>query len=150
MTMTISNLHVRRSGFINATPARVWQEFVDFDHLKAWFGLGHTLEAYAAEAGGTVRLSVDMGDERRAFGGPIVVFEPEHELSFESNWEPPHEWPVPTWFTIRLSALYEGTLVEIFHHGFERLGGDAADNLQSYEQGWSNQHLVALRSLIEG
>ena len=49
MGMTISNLHVRRSGFINATPSRVWQEFLDFDRFHAWFGRGHTLEAYTPE-----------------------------------------------------------------------------------------------------
>ena len=48
-------------------------------------------------------------------------------------------------------VLLEGaaTQVEIFHHGFERLGVEAADNLQGYEEGWDIKHLKALRGLIE-
>ena len=58
-------------------------------------------------------------------------------------------WPVPTFMTIRLTPLYDATLVEIFHHGFERLGIDAADNLQGYEEGWDIKHLKALRAIVE-
>ena len=36
MALSIGCLHVRRSVFINATPSRVWQEFVDFEHLNRW------------------------------------------------------------------------------------------------------------------
>jgi uncharacterized protein YndB with AHSA1/START domain len=149
MGLDIGTLFVRRSTFIRAAPARVWEEFGNFERLVAWFGRGHTLEAYEAEVGSTVTLSVEIGGERRAFGGTVLVFEPERELSFESNWHPPHAWPVPMFFTIRLTPLYDGTLVEIFHHGFERLGPEAADNLQGYEAGWTTNHLEALRSIVE-
>ncbi len=33
---------------------------------------------------------------------------------------------------------------------FERLGSEAADNLQGYEEGWTVRHLTALRSIVEG
>ncbi len=39
-------------------------------------------------------------------------------------------------------------MVELFHHGFERLGAEAADNLQGYEEGWDIKHLKALRSIV--
>jgi uncharacterized protein YndB with AHSA1/START domain len=88
--------------------------------------------------------------KERHYGGKVVLIERERELSFESNWEPPHDWPVPTFWTIRLTPLYAGTMVEIFHHGFERLGADAADHLEGYEQGWDVKHLKALRAVVEG
>jgi hypothetical protein len=56
---------------------------------------------------------------------------------------------VPTLWTIRLTPIYDATLVEIFHHGFERLGVDAADNLEGYESGWDVKHLKALRAIVE-
>ena len=56
---------------------------------------------------------------------------------------------MPTFVTIRLTALYDGTLVELFHHGFERLGADAANELEGYESGWHTNHLEALRSIVE-
>ena len=81
----------------------------------------------------------------------VVVYETAREITFESNWnDAPMRWPLPTFMTIRLTPLYELTHVEIFHHGFERLGVDAADNLQGYEEGWDVKHLKALRAIVEG
>ncbi len=99
--------------------------------------------------GGKVQLSVEIDGEERFYGGSVLVFEPEREVSFESQWQEPYAWPVPTLWTIRLTAMYGGTHVEIFHHGFERLGADAADNLEGYEQGWDIKHLKALREIVE-
>jgi hypothetical protein len=42
----------------------------------------------------------------------------------------------------------EGTLVELFHHGFEVLGADAADNLRGFEGGWTMRQLEALCELV--
>jgi hypothetical protein len=46
--------------------------------------------------------------------------------------------------------LYDGTHVELFHHGFERLADQAADDLQGYEEGWDVKHLTTLRKIVEG
>lgn len=149
MGIEISLLNVRRSILIQAPPERVWEEFESFDRFAAWFGLGHELHKFEPKLEGQVELSVDIDGERRYFGGPVVVFERARELTFEDNWRGPHAWPVPTFFTIRLRPLYDGTMVEIFHHGFERFGIDAADNLEGFEDGWDVKHLKALRSIVE-
>lgn len=149
MGITIGLLHVRRSILIQAPPQRVWQEFESFDRIAAWFGRGHELHRFEPKLGGEVDLSVVIDGEERHFGGAVLVLEREREVSFESNWRPPHDWPVPTFFTLRLTPLYEATLVEIFHHGFERFGAGAADNLQGYEEGWDVKHLKALREIVE-
>jgi uncharacterized protein YndB with AHSA1/START domain len=145
----ISLLNVRRSIFIQATPSRVWQEFESFERIAAWLGRGHRLHQLEPRLFGQVDMSVEIEGQRRHYGGRVLVLEPEREITFESNWEAPHAWPVPTLWTIRLTALYDGTMVEIFHHGFERLGTEAADNLQGYEDGWDVKHLKALRSIVE-
>lgn len=149
MGLDIGSLHVRRSILIAATPSCVWQEFTDFERVHAWLGRGHTLHRLELSVGGTAELSVEINGEERYFGGSVLVLEPERELSFESNWHPPHQWPVPTRWTIRLTPVDGGTLVELFHHGFEGLGARAADELQGYEQGWDVKHLVALRAIVE-
>ena len=149
MGMTIGLLNVRRSILVQAPPERVWQEFESFDRFSAWFGLGHELHRFELKLGAEVDLSVAIDGERRHFGGSVVVVEREREVSFESNWHPPNDWPVPTFFTLRLMPVYEGTMVEIFHHGFERFGANAADILQGYEEGWDVKHLKALRAIIE-
>ncbi len=149
MGITISLLNVRRSILIQAAPERVWLEFESFDRISAWFGRGHELHRFEPKLGGQVEMSIVMDGEQRRYGGPVVVFERHREVTFESNWYAPHAWPVPTFFTLRLRPLYDGTMVEIFHHGFERLGADAADSLQGYEEGWDLKHLKALRGIVE-
>lgn len=146
--MKIGPLHVRRSILIEAAPSRVWQEFESSDRIKAWLNLGHVLHRIDPQVGGTVEMSVEIDGETRNFGGRVLVYEPEQELSFESQWRAPYDWPLPTFWTIRLTALYGGTQVELFHHGFERLGSEAAANLQGFEDGWDIKHLKALRNLI--
>lgn len=148
MGMTIGPLHVRRSILIEAPPGRVWEEFTSMERAQVWFGLGHDLHTYEPWLDGDMDFSVDIDGEERHFGGPVLVLEPEREISFEVNWQAPLDWPVPTFWTLRLTPIYDGTLVELFHHGFERLGADAADTLEGYEQGWDSKHLDALRSLV--
>ncbi len=150
MGIEIGPLHVRRSGFIEAGPARVWQELTSQDRLAAWYGQGHTLERFEPELGSDVRLSVDIDGEVVHFGGRLLVFEADRELTYESNWEGDRAWPLATLHTIRLTPLYSGTLVEIFHHGFERIGAGVAGVLEDYESGWTNHHLARLREIVEG
>jgi len=147
--VTIGVLHVRRSIYIEAAPERVWEEFVSFEKISRWLNRGHDLHSLEPRVGAVADFSVEINGERRHFGGRVLVVDPMRELSLESNWSAPHELPVPTIWTIRLTPVFEGTLVEIFHHGFERLGKDAADALEGYEGGWDIKHLKALRSIVE-
>lgn len=150
MGTQIGLLHVRRSILIQATPARVWAEFASFERVVGWLGLGHQLHVFEPRLGGTVDMSVEVEGQHRHYGGPVLIWESEREVTFASNWQDPSlAWPVPTLWTIRLTPIYDGTMVELFHHGFERLGADAADNLEGYESGWDVKHLKALRASVE-
>lgn len=153
MTLEISKLAVRRSAFIGATPRRVWQEFESAERIRGWLDRGHRLHAIEPREGGRVELSVEIDGERRTFGGGVIVFEPPREMSFEIQWAKP--WDAyysklpPSYWTFRLTPLYGGTLVEVFHHGFEVAGEYAADCLEGYEEGWDVKHLKALRAIVE-
>ena len=149
MGIQISSLYVRRSSLIQASPEREWQEFTSFKRFAAWFGRGHQLEVYEPELGGQVLLSVDVNGAKRSFGGPILIFEPAHELTFSNNWES-EGWPVSTLITLRLTPLFDTCHIELFHHGFERLGSNAGTELQGYEAGWHSRHLEALKAVVEG
>lgn len=148
MGIQISTLHVRRSGLIEASAERVWEEFTSFERLAAWFGRGHQLELYEPRLGGRILLSVEAGGAKRSFGGRILIFEAARELTFSNNWES-EGWPVPTLITLRLTPLFDACHIELFHHGFERLGTDASTELQGYESGWRSRHLEALKSIVE-
>jgi uncharacterized protein YndB with AHSA1/START domain len=143
-------LTVRRSILINASPARVWKEFETFDRMKSWWGTGHQLAAYEPHIGGRMEMTVEVEGEPRRYGGRITVFDAARELTIENDWIPPREWPVPTWLTLRLTPLNGGTLVELFHHGFERLGDIAGEQLRGYESGWTMRQLERLLSVVEG
>jgi uncharacterized protein YndB with AHSA1/START domain len=149
MGMQIGCLHVRRSILIQASPERVWREFESFERIAAWLDRGHRLHAFEPRLSGKADFSIEMDGKRVHYGGSILVFEPQREVTFESQWEPPQSWVVPTFWTFRLTPVYDATMVELFHHGFERLGAEAADNLQGYEEGWDVQHLKTLRSIVE-
>ena len=147
MVTQIGALHVRRSTWIDAKPERVWEEFESLESMRAWYGTGHTLVAYGPLVGATVET--DAGGEGLRFVGKVVVFDPPHELTFEQDWVG-HGWPAPALITIRLTPSGSGTLVELFHHGFERFGALAAENHRGFEGGWTNRQMEALRERVEG
>ncbi len=151
MGIQISTLSVRRSAFIQASPARVWQEFTTADRISAWLNRGHVLEDIEPVPGGIVTFNVEIEGAIRTFGGTVIDVTEPAEMSFAINWhDADMAWSANTLWTFRLTPCYDGTLVELFHHGFERLGADAAEALIGYEWGWDVKHLAALKEIVEG
>lgn len=146
----IGVLAVRRSILINAPPERVWREFESFEQMAAWFGRGHRLLKYEPRVGGDVLLEVEHEGNTLRYGGPVTVFDPPRELSFENDWIPSTGWLAPTVITFRLTPTLDGTLVELFHHAIERVGPDADKWHAGFESGWDLKHLLALKQIIEG
>ena len=146
MGVEIGLLAVRRSIFIGAEPERIWKEFETFEAMRSWFGTGHTLLEYEPRVGGKVRLDCGTEDAPRYFGGTIIVFAPGREVSWDNDWIP-SDAPVPNMITIRLTKVSGGTVVELFHHAFERVGPEGADQHRGYEGGGTMRQLEALREL---
>jgi uncharacterized protein YndB with AHSA1/START domain len=156
-----SVLKVRRSIHIAATRERVWQEFTSKNRMDGWWGAtlskpvagtpaGQYLVTYEPRLGGRIVMEVSMDGEPARYGGIIQVFEAGREFGFENDWIPNQGWKTPTYVTVRLTAALDGTLVELFHHGFERTGGDVAAEHAGYEQGWGMTQLNALKRVVEG
>ena len=145
----ISPFGIRRAAFIQATPGRIWQEFTTLERMQAWYGTGHQLTDYEPRVGGIVETMLGDGSKAR---GEILVFDPDRELTFEQRWIGPdwtgREWAAPAKVTILLTAAAGGTLVELFHHGYDLLGGDPAEYLSGFEEGWDTHHLDALAGLV--
>lgn len=156
MGIQVGPLHMRRSIFIEASVQRVWREFETKDKIDAWFGTGHTLVEFEPRLDGAVDIDIGVveDDQGKSTGtaihcvGHVLVFEPEREITFDTRWTPNDSRPTPTLWTLRLTALYGGTLVEIIHHGYERFGAGAADALQGNEEGWDAHHLIKLREIV--
>ncbi|HEX7758034.1 MAG TPA: SRPBCC domain-containing protein [Caulobacteraceae bacterium] len=155
-----SVLSVRRSIHIHAPAARVWEAFTSIDSMGRWWGAvigvptagtpsGQWLMEYQPAVGGRCEMEVLIDGQRTRYGGKILVFDPARELSFDSDWMPNQGWEQPTTITIRLRPALGGTLVELFHHGFEHTGGDVSSEHAGYEQGWGMTQLLALKTMIE-
>ena len=150
VTTEISPFGIRRAAFIHATPERIWEEFTSHDRMSKWYGTGHTLARYEPRVGGTVETT--FGDGPSVSRGRVLVFEPGRELTWEETWIGPdwtgHEWAAPVKVTILLTPAAGGTLVELFHHGYDLIGGDPATYVTGFEGGWDTHHLDALARLV--
>jgi uncharacterized protein YndB with AHSA1/START domain len=146
-------LVVRRSIFINATPERIWREVDSHERFAAWWGvdtdvLKTRILRWEPRIGGWFENQGTHSGVPINFSGRIVAFDPPRELTFE--WMAPgHGWTESTFVTIRLTPQGAGTVVEILHHGWERLGGRAAEMHRGFESGWSLVELEALRTIVE-
>ena len=148
MAAKVGLLAVRRSIFIEAPAESIWQEFETFEAMRRWFGTGHRLLEYEPRVGGRVLLECDLESGPRRFGGTITVFESGREVTWDNDWIDSGA-PVPNMITLRLTPHGSGTVVELFHHAFERVGKDGPAQHRGYEGGWTLQHLEALRELVE-
>jgi len=155
-----SALFVRRSIHVNALPEHVWREFQSYERMNLWWGKvigetkagtpqGQRLLTYQPCVGGQVEMEVNWDDAPVRYGGPIVTFDANRELTIENDWMPSRGWKHPTYLTVRLTPVLEGTLVELFHHGFEHVGGDVGAEHAGYEQGWGMLQLNRLKELAE-
>ena len=147
MPVPISPYHVRRSCWIDAQPEVVWEEFTSFERMRSWYGTGHTLTEYEPRVGGIVETTITHEGTPIRFRGEVLAFEPCAEITFEQLWLG-SDAEGPTMVTIRLSGIDGGTMVELFHHGYERVGGDIAEQLDGFEDGWTNRQVHALRELV--
>jgi len=154
-----SVLKVRRSIHIKAPPTAVWEKFGTQKLMDAWWGhktgnpeagesKGQWLDVYEPRVGGRIEMSVMWDGARVAYGGAVKVFSGQ-EFAFESDWIPNRGWKAPTYVTVRLTPALAGTLVELFHHGFERTGGDVGTEHAGYEEGWGMTQLAALKRICE-
>jgi len=161
MNPDASPLKVRRSVHVRATPERVWEAFTSKPRMDAWWGFaartpeagssgGQWLDTYEPRVGGRIEMAVMWDGERVRYGGVIRSFDPARELTFENDWIPNRGWEAPTFVTLRLTPALGGTLVELFHHGFERTGGDVSAEHAGYETGWGMTQLAALKAVVEG
>ena len=149
----ISPFGIRRAAFVRASAERIWEEFTSLERMRAWYGTGHTLTAYEPEVGAFVETTWVIDGVTHCARGEVLVVDPCHELTFEQLWIGTDwrgdAWRAPAKVTILLTETIGGTLVELFHHGYELIADDPSDLLSGFEDGWDTHHLEALRELVE-
>jgi uncharacterized protein YndB with AHSA1/START domain len=146
-------LVVRRSIEIKATPERVWREFETPEQFSAWWTTRETdrqegVRVYEPRPGGRVEMPCEWDGGSCVFVGTITSFLPHQELTWELSIEG-ESWAAPTYVTVRLTPNAYGTLVEILHYGFERIGNAALGQFLGFEGGWDMRELRQLRATVE-
>jgi uncharacterized protein YndB with AHSA1/START domain len=151
--MDNGKLLIRRSIQIAAPPERVWREFESHDAFSRWWATAgddrsETVPRYEPRVGGMIEFAVTSGGGDITFAGRVLNVEPARELSFELEFLG-QDWLAPTTVTVRLTPNAYGTLVEILHYGFERIGAGAVEQFHAFEGGWDLRELRQLRSAVE-
>lgn len=146
-------LVVRRSIQIEATPERVWREFERPDRFAAWWTTSQAdrrerVRSYEPRVGARVEMPCEWDGGSCVFVGNVTSVVPQREITWELEMEG-EGWPAATFITVRLTPNAYGTLVEILHYGFEKLGALALPQFGNFEGGWDLRELRALRALAE-
>ncbi len=149
-----SDLVVRRSVYIKASPDRVWREFGSFERMAGWWdastdALKVKLRAYEPRLGGPFSIEGKHGAFPYHFDCTVVTFDAEREFTVDWNF-PAMGWVSAAQITVRLSAASSGTIAETLLHGFERIGPAAVNTYLGFERGWQAQELVGLKASVEG
>ena len=89
---------------------------------------------FEAREGGRLYERLSNGEE--CDWGEILVWDPPNRIVL--TWHPGYEDPAEmTEIEVRFSAAGEGTLVELVHTGWERLGERRASARNGYNEGWN-------------
>jgi uncharacterized protein YndB with AHSA1/START domain len=133
MTME-TELVVRRSVSVSVPPERAFELFTS--DVAAWWPVAtHSIDdgvpAFEPRAGG--RLFERAGGSEH-FWANVVAWEPPHRLVLE--WKVNPEDAASTDVEVTFTPDGDGTLVELVHSGFERLGENAHEAYSGYGEGW--------------
>jgi len=131
---TKKGMQVRLQRVIKAPPEKVWQFVGTEQGLKEWLGP----KEYEPRVGAQIFFDVQH-DGHFHMDGEVVIYDPPRELAFtwretEVGGEP---WPAYTTVRVTLEPVAEGTLVTLFHEGFEKLPEAIAHKeYEGYQRGW--------------
>ena len=136
---------VRRSVTVNCSVEHAFETFTE--RIHEWWPLGrHSIDHYEtgspAEtvdfqggAGGQVYERTKAGEELK--WADVVAYEPPHR--FLLAWNPSREQGGPqTEIEVTFTDERGKTRVDLEHRGWERLGAEAAESRQSYNEGWES------------
>lgn len=111
------------------------------DEIATWWPRRtHSVGGEAAEnvifeprVGG--RIYEVMRGGRTAVWGTVLEFEPPRRVAF--SWHPGREPETAQTVEVTFAAAGDGTLVELVHTGWEKLGEEALEMRERYDGGWT-------------
>ena len=129
---------VRKELQLAAPPERAFEVFTE--GIATWWPLVlHSISGERArdcvfEPGVGGRIFERDEDGTEADWGRVLVWDPPNRVVF--SWHPNEDGPAATEVEVRFTAVGDGTLFELEHRGWERLGPEAAEARAGYHTGW--------------
>lgn len=130
---------LRKSVTVRWSPEAAFRRFTD-EIATWWPRRTHSVGGEAAEnvifeprVGG--RIYEVMRDGRTAVWGTVLEFEPPRRVAF--SWHPGREPDTAQTVEVTFAAAGDGTLVELVHTGWEKLGDEALEMRERYDGGWT-------------
>jgi hypothetical protein len=136
---------IRRSVTVGLEPERAFTLFTE--EMDSWWPVETHARAvdefgdeelkverveFQTHAGG--RILEHMSNGQALPWGDVLVWEPPARFVLE--WHPSSSNRPPTEVEVRFTARPDGTVVELEHRGWERLGPGFAEVRGSYDSGW--------------
>ena len=129
---------LKKSVYVDAPVDRAFEIFTD--GIASWWPLdthsifGDERNTVVFESGIGGRIYEQTADGQVSEWGTVTVWDPPHRTVF--SWQPNKERPAPTEVEVRFTASGSGTMLELEHRYWERLGDEAAEARASYDEGW--------------
>lgn len=130
---------LRKSVTVRWSPEAAFRRFTD-EIATWWPRRTHSVGGEAAEnvifeprVGG--RIYEVMRGGRTAVWGTVLEFEPPRRVAF--SWHPGREPETAQTVEVTFAAAGDGTLVELVHTGWEKLGEEALEMRERYDGGWT-------------
>ena len=129
---------VRQQVKVPLAPDRAYSLF--FQELPSWWPTGtHSVhgEAVTVEVtGGPAGTVVEVAPTgERIVWARVLVWDPPHRLVV--SWNPSPTRTVATEVEVRFRPDGDGTIVELEHRGWDRLGDEGVGLREEYEVGWT-------------
>lgn len=138
-----TDLTIRRSGVVTATPEKAFQVFTegiadwwpyDTHSVEGMEGEDRSPETVIFEPGPNGRIYERMTNGKEAHWANVTAWEPPHRVVLA--WQVNPDTPGPTEIEMRFTPEGDGTRFEFEHRGWEVLGADAEKAAGQYDGGW--------------
>ena len=138
-----TDLTIRRTGVVAATPEKAFQVFME--GIADWFryethsvegkeGDDRSPQTVIFETGPNGRIYERMTNGKEAHWAHVTAWEPPTRVVLA--WQVNPDTPGPTEIEMRFTPEGDGTRFDFEHRGWEVLGAEAEKAAGQYEGGW--------------
>jgi uncharacterized protein YndB with AHSA1/START domain len=138
-----TDLTIRRTGVVAATPERAFEIFTegiadwwpyDTHSVEGMEGEDRSPETVVFETGPNGRIYEQMTNGEEAHWAHVTTWDPPHRVVLA--WQVNPDTPGPTEIEMRFTPESDGTRYDFEHRGWDVLGADAEKAAGQYGGGW--------------